>query len=78
MKKLLVSLGLCAAVGGACAIDGVDFAGKTCEAAQDCPDPYVCVAARAGAGRTCEVLGGPTLSDAGGPDGGPVPDGGSP
>lgn len=73
MKKLLVGLGLCAVVGAACVIDVNDFAGKTCETAGDCPDPYVCVAARAGAGRTCEVLGRPALSDAGDPNAGPVP-----
>ncbi len=73
MKKLLVGLGLCATVGAACVIDVNDFSGKTCETASDCPDPYVCVAARAGAGRTCEVLGRPALSDGGDPNAGPVP-----
>jgi hypothetical protein len=56
-----------------CSISVADFAGKTCAAAEDCPDPYVCVAVRAGAGRTCESLGLPDLAD-GGTD--PLPDGG--
>ncbi|XXF80896.1 hypothetical protein P2318_14380 [Myxococcaceae bacterium GXIMD 01537] len=73
MKKLLVSMGLCAAVGAACVISVEDFAGKTCESVDDCPVPYTCVAARPGQGRTCEVLAGPFVSDAGEPDTGPVP-----
>jgi hypothetical protein len=56
-----------------CVVPVSDFAGKTCETAADCPDSYVCVAARPGAGRTCEVLGLPELADAGGPAPGPVP-----
>ncbi|SEU20236.1 hypothetical protein SAMN05443639_109308 [Stigmatella erecta] len=56
-----------------CSISVTDFAGKTCAAAEDCPDPYVCVAARAGAGRTCESLGLPDVAD-GGTE--PLPDGG--
>jgi hypothetical protein len=48
-----------------------DFAGKSCETASDCPEPYLCVAARPGAGRTCEVLAGPSVGDPS--ETGPVP-----
>ncbi|WP_224249170.1 hypothetical protein [Hyalangium gracile] len=56
-----------------CVVSVSDFAGKSCEIAEDCPDPYVCVAARPGAGRTCEALGLPGTTDGGGPAPGPVP-----
>jgi hypothetical protein len=71
MRKLLVTVGLSAVV-GACMVSVSDFAGKACETADDCPEPYLCVAARPGAGRTCEVLAGPAIAD---PDEntGPVP-----
>lgn len=68
MKRILLSLlSVGAAVG--CSIGAPDFSGKSCETAADCPSPYTCVAARTGAGRTCEVLGGPGVS---GSNGGPV------
>ncbi len=56
-----------------CVVPVSDFAGKRCEAAEDCPDPYVCVAVRPGAGRTCEALRSPEVADGGGIDPGPVP-----
>lgn len=74
MKRAVASL--CISVAGtlvACAVSVSDFAGKSCEVAEDCPDGYTCVAARPGAGRTCEVLNLPGLEDAGGPPTGPVP-----
>lgn len=73
MKRLLasVSLSLCAAL--ACTIDVADFTGKKCDVVGDCPDTHVCVAARPGEGRTCEVLGLPGISDGGEEDAGPVP-----
>jgi hypothetical protein len=55
-----------------CAVSVGDFAGKRCEVAEDCPDSYVCIAARPG-GRTCEVLSLPEVADGGGPAPGPVP-----
>jgi hypothetical protein len=55
-----------------CVVSVSDFAGKSCEVAADCPEPYVCVAARPGAGRTCEALRLPEVADGGG-GGGPVP-----
>ncbi|MDY7230714.1 hypothetical protein [Hyalangium rubrum] len=55
-----------------CVVSVSDFAGKSCEIAEDCPEPYVCVAARAGAGRTCEALAMPEVTD-GGRDDGPIP-----
>jgi hypothetical protein len=74
MKRAVVSLSISAAVAFvSCVVSVSDFAGKSCEVAEDCPDEYVCVAARPGAGRTCEVLGLPGLADAGGPPPGPVP-----
>ncbi|WP_225411479.1 hypothetical protein [Stigmatella hybrida] len=78
MTRAVTSLCVSAAMFLAgCSISVTDFAGKTCAAAQDCPDPYVCVAVRAGAGRTCESLGLPDVADGGTepPDGGdgPVP-----
>ncbi|WP_044890819.1 hypothetical protein [Myxococcus hansupus] len=71
MKRLLASvfLGVCGVL--ACALDTTDFTGKACEEARDCPPPYVCVAARGDAGRTCEVLGLPGTPDGG--DAGPTP-----
>lgn len=74
MKRAVFSLcgaAVVAIVG--CAVSVSDFAGKSCEVAEDCPDSYVCVAARPGAGRTCEVLALPEVADAGGPGPGPVP-----
>jgi hypothetical protein len=74
MKRAVTHIciaGLVVIVG--CMVSVSDFAGKSCETAADCPDPYVCVAARPGAGRTCEVLGLPDFADAGGPAPGPVP-----
>ncbi|MBZ4416368.1 hypothetical protein [Myxococcus sp. RHSTA-1-4] len=70
MKRLLASasLSVCAAL--ACTIEVADFTGKKCESASDCPEPYVCVAARPGEGRTCEVLGLPGTRDV---NAGPVP-----
>ncbi|ADO71494.1 hypothetical protein [Stigmatella aurantiaca] len=74
MKRAVTSVCLCAAmVLVGCSISVADFAGKSCAAAEDCPDSYVCVAARPGAGRTCEALGLPGLADGGGPGPGPVP-----
>ncbi|KFA88484.1 hypothetical protein [Archangium violaceum] len=75
MKRILPSLrpsllGLCAVVATGCTIEAPDFSGKSCESVSDCPRPYTCVAARPGAGRTCEVLNGPGTSD---PNTGPVP-----
>ena len=49
-------LGVCAALGTACSIEAPDFSGKSCDVAADCPETHVCVAARPGAGRTCELL----------------------
>ena len=63
-------LSLCAVVATGCTIEAPDFSGKSCESAYDCPRPYTCVAARPGAGRTCEVLDGPGTTD---PNAGPVP-----
>ncbi|MFY0566661.1 hypothetical protein ACN28E_22870 [Archangium lansingense] len=53
-----------------CFLEAPDFSGKSCESVADCPQPYTCVAARPGAGRTCEVLNAPGVSD---PNTGPVP-----
>ena len=61
---------LCAAAAAGCTIEAPDFTGKSCDTAADCPEPYTCVAARPGAGRTCEVLNGPGVSN---PSTGPVP-----
>jgi hypothetical protein len=70
MNRISLSLlGLCAATAG-CTIEAPDFSGKSCESSADCPRPYTCVAARPGAGRTCEVLNGPGVSGA---FDGPVP-----
>lgn len=69
MRRRALSLGLlglwAAAVG--CTIEAPDFAGKSCESAADCPSSFSCVAARPGAGRTCEVLAGPGVSTPTGP-----------
>jgi hypothetical protein len=74
MKRAVASVSIAAAtVIVGCVVSVSDFAGKSCEVAEDCPDPYVCVAARPGVGRTCEALGLPDLADAGGPAPGPVP-----
>lgn len=75
MKRTLPSLlqsllGLCAVVVTGCTIEVPDFSGKSCESLNDCPRPYTCVAARPGAGHTCEVLNGPGITD---PNAGPVP-----
>ncbi len=71
MKPFSLSiLGLCAAALAGCVLEAPDFTGKSCETADDCPEPYTCVAARPSAGRTCEVLNGPGTS---GPNTGPVP-----
>lgn len=74
MKRAVASLSISVAVTlVACAVSVSDFAGKSCEVAEDCPDGYTCVAARPGAGRTCEALRLPELEDAGTPPTGPVP-----
>jgi len=74
MKRAVASLSISAAVAlVGCVVSVSDFAGKSCEIAEDCPDSYVCVAVRPGAGRTCELLGLPDIADAGGPAPGPVP-----
>lgn len=74
MRRALASVCLSAAVAVVgCVVSVSDFAGKSCEVAEDCPEPYVCVAARPGAGRTCEALGLPQVADGGGGGGGPVP-----
>lgn len=74
MKRAVASLSFSAAVAlVGCAVSVSDFAGKSCEFAEDCPDSYICIAVRPGAGRTCEVLSLPGLADAGGPPPGPVP-----
>jgi hypothetical protein len=74
MKRAVASVCLSAAVAVVgCVVSVSDFAGKNCEVAADCPEPYVCVAARPGAGRTCEALGLPDVADGGGGGGGPVP-----
>jgi hypothetical protein len=74
MKRAVASVTVAAVVAiVSCTVSVSDFAGKSCEIAEDCPDPYVCVAARPGTGRTCEVLGLPDVADAGGPAPGPVP-----
>src|SRR5512140_682246 len=74
MKRAVLSVGVAAVVTVVgCVVSVTDFAGKSCETTADCPDPYVCVAARAGAGRTCEVMALPDVVDAGGPPTGPVP-----
>ncbi|WP_239576500.1 hypothetical protein [Archangium primigenium] len=41
---------------GGCTLEAPDFTGKSCELAADCPTTHACVAARPGAGRTCELL----------------------
>ncbi|HEX8698043.1 MAG TPA: hypothetical protein VF815_04355 [Myxococcaceae bacterium] len=71
MNRAVTSVCLAAVAVVGCIVSVSDFAGKTCEVAADCPEPYVCVAARPGAGRTCEVLRLPEVADGGG--GGPVP-----
>jgi hypothetical protein len=72
MKRIrLIILGLGAAMATGCTLEAPDFSGKSCGAALDCPEPYTCVTARPGAGRTCELLRGPGLSDP--PASGPVP-----
>jgi hypothetical protein len=74
MKRALTHICIAAMVVVGCVVSVSDFAGKSCETAEDCPDPYVCVAARPGAGRTCEALGLPGFADGGSdPDPGPVP-----
>ncbi|MBN1204487.1 MAG: hypothetical protein JXB05_06150 [Myxococcaceae bacterium] len=74
MKRAVFSVCVSAAlVVVGCVVSVADFAGKSCEIAEDCPDSYVCVSARPGAGRTCEVLGLPDISDGGEPPQGPVP-----
>jgi hypothetical protein len=74
MKRAVTSLYVSAAmVIAGCSISVNDFAGKTCAAAEDCPEPYVCVAVRTGAGRTCESLGLPEVDGGTGPQ---LPDGG--
>lgn len=74
MKRAVASVSISVAVTlVACAVSVSDFAGKSCEVAEDCPDGYTCVAARPGAGRTCEVLRLPEWEDAGTPPVGPVP-----
>ncbi len=55
---------LATAVGG-CNIGVGNFAGKLCETANDCPEPYTCLLARPGQGRTCELLRGPEIRDGG-------------
>ena len=73
MNRAVVSVCVCAAMAVVgCVVSVSDFAGKSCEVASDCPEPYVCVAARPGAGRTCEALALPQVADGGG-GGGPVP-----
>jgi hypothetical protein len=73
MKRAVTRICIAAMLIVGCVVSVSDFAGKSCETAEDCPDPYVCVAVRPGAGRTCEVLGLPDLADGGGPAPGPVP-----
>lgn len=74
MKRVVSTVCLSAVVAViGCVVSVADFAGKSCEIAEDCPEPYVCVAARPGAGRTCEALGLPGVADGGGGGGGPVP-----
>lgn len=73
MKRAVTRICIAGMVIVGCVVPVSDFAGKSCETAEDCPDSYVCVAARPGAGRTCEVLGLPGFADAGGPAPGPVP-----
>jgi len=73
VKRLFLSAALCLGAVAACTLDVTDFTGKKCESAGDCPDTHVCVSARPGQGRTCEVLGLPGLSDGGEVDAGPVP-----
>ncbi|WNG36289.1 hypothetical protein F0U61_23410 [Archangium violaceum] len=71
MNRIHLSLlGLCAAAVAGCTIEAPDFSGKSCESIADCPKSYTCVAARPGAGRTCEVLNTPGVSD---PNDGRVP-----
>jgi hypothetical protein len=41
--KLWIGLALVAAVGG-CTVPDIDYAGRSCERATDCPAPFVCVA----------------------------------
>jgi len=72
MKRAVSSVVLAAVAVVGCVVSVSDFAGKSCETAADCPEPYVCVAARPGAGRTCEALRLPQVADGGG-GGGPVP-----
>ncbi|MBX5483252.1 MAG: hypothetical protein IRZ16_15630 [Myxococcaceae bacterium] len=45
----------------ACTIEVDGAVGKECETAFDCPDDLVCVQARAGVGKTCEALAGPSV-----------------
>ncbi|WP_233262093.1 hypothetical protein [Vitiosangium sp. GDMCC 1.1324] len=70
MRIHLSLLGLCAAAAAGCTIEAPDFSGKSCQSPADCPSAYTCVAARSGAGRTCEVLNGPGVTE---PNDGPVP-----
>lgn len=56
-RRLSVIAGLVlSALGTGCLIEVSDFAGKSCDTSTDCPEPYVCVRARAGQGSTCELL----------------------
>ncbi|MET0402640.1 MAG: hypothetical protein ABW123_09565 [Cystobacter sp.] len=70
IRWILLALGA-AAVGPGCTIEAPDFSGKSCMTTADCPVPHTCVAARPGAGRTCEILRGPDSAEP--PADGPVP-----
>jgi hypothetical protein len=59
MNRLLARASLCLVLLAGCTTPAIDFAGKTCEAASDCPETYACVATDGGPGGTCELLGAP-------------------
>jgi hypothetical protein len=72
MTRLLARAALCLTFLAGCTTPSIDFAGKTCEAASDCPETYACVATDGGPGGTCELLGAPDAGEGGDGDAGPV------
>ncbi len=55
LQLALVTVAAAAAVAMGCVVEVDPFSGKLCETSRDCPDEYVCVIARLGASRTCEI-----------------------
>ncbi len=50
-------------IGSGCGVESGSLVGKGCDTAADCPPELVCVYARTGPMRTCEVLSGPEHGD---------------